>query len=462
MKPAAIRAFIQAHMPIVMERLNKSNKDGHLVYAEDVFEHFPSEAAFYKEFGVTPKDFYCFYTNSPCFEIIKRVTRGEFSTAVPRLYQIKKGKTLSEALDNLIEHGTTVIDCLQAVNIAWCLCIEALMIECYGIEQGKARFNALLNVETQPFQISGFDVNQKTGNLSRAAYCIPVPVLSYFIEDLPESSQVYPTAKDDPRLKPGTRITLYNMPEYKIKHVIGNAGAMNLICIDKDTYMGFGLGEGTFTESKVNAWLKNSYESMQPLEVRKNWLNTIALAKKEAQPTRNPYPAGYTADTAVQMNYDKLGQLTEDFQGTLTRVAVYIDEYENKQLRLFDREFGAFVWPTLTSTAATSLSDRTRMLLTNTGTGAEKTSDRDCADILFKVTQHRFKYNDEIAAYWMATESETEAARIAGQLNRPEWGLHIKYNKIKPSSKFPDHYRIDVKSFDPKTISLSNINAKLT
>jgi hypothetical protein len=339
MKPEALRAFIKTQIPRIMQRLEKSRESGHLVYPDDIYLKATSEQQLYEKFGVTAKDFYCFYSNSTYFEAKKKLTAYGVDVYVPRLYQLKNDKNLSDGLNDIIDNSTTVIDCLHAINIAWALCIEALLIECYGIADGKNKFNRLLNSVNHPFILSTFDVNQHTGNLTRAGYFTSVPLLSYFIEDI---HSYYDTAKADPNLVPGARITINNYPTYKIKHTIGSAGAINLICVGNNAYMGFGLGHQLLTEDEVYAWLKR-YHDIKPIEEEKPWLMRLVTSKRINQPAMAPQLPGYRADCSVQLDIDKLVQLTESFEDTLREMDLFIANYQYKQLVLFKDEYSAQV-----------------------------------------------------------------------------------------------------------------------
>lgn len=443
-------------MPRIMQRIEQSAHAKHLVYAEDIFSDYATEADFTSKYGVTAKTFYCFYTNSPCFETKKSLNKSGVRIIIPRLYELKDGVSLSDALEDILTKSTTVIDCLQAINIAWCLCIEALLIECYGNVEGKNKFNQLFNHKAQPFQLSAFDVNQMTGNSGRSAYAINVPVLSYFMQNLPTSVQCYYTAKSDPRLMPGTRLTIYNVPEYKSKHIIGNAGAINLMCIDHDTYMGFGLGKHAVTEAEVNTWLKNCHEKTRPLEQRIPWVQCIADAKRTPDyASKNIYPAGYIADNSVQLSLNKLEHLTEEngFKKTLDNVQIFMHEYSEKQFFLLHQESDV-------STSQLSLSARTRLLLA--AEDAKANHAPSGKDILFLLTQKTFNYSEKMQVYWMLNQTAEEAESVVALLNHPALASKVSRGKIAAVEKYPNmHYRVVVEAFDPLLISLNSDGVRL-
>jgi hypothetical protein len=345
MKEKEILAFIKEYMPQAMALVRKSRENRHLMYVDDLFNQYNSLESLRAVVGdAAIPTLNVGYTSSNCFALKEKEEKWGQIVYFTDLYELKKEYTPSQGLDDILNNGITLIDCVQSVNIAWYLCIRELLIKCYQKEDGTKKFNELFTFGNHPFIISGYDTYGRTGNAFGFSDLAPVPILAFFIDDN-EADNKYPTAASDPRVKPGVRIIIYNNHDYINKHAIGSDGAWNAVCVGKDQYMVFDDFSKTLSEQEIKQELKKRYDAQYIVE-KKPHLKYFDLIKrlKLAQqakdyPSIKIPPAGYCSLFTKGLDVSKLVLLTEDFPKALRQLKVFVPEYQVTQMLSFKRYF---------------------------------------------------------------------------------------------------------------------------
>lgn len=477
MKKEEILAFIQSYMPKAMRQLEQSHEQGHIVYPIDVLDKYDDFKTFYEVFQIRPLTLYKGYTSSNAFELLPHATKFGLRMSMSLFYQLKEGYTPSEALDDVLTNGITVIDCVEAINLAWYLCIRALLIHADKTE-GHHQFNQLFSQKDHPFIISGLDMYSLTGSSIDDAYFTTVPVLGHFIKKLREENKNYTQAQSDPLITPGTRVTINNDPEYLTKHRLGNSGAINVMAVGKNQFMGFGLGTQPLTETEILAWLEQEWQNPS-LESQKTWLNPDGKMR-----VKQTHTAGYFSDATVQFDIDILEQLVNDFPGVLNGIKQFIGHYEIQQLVLFKdycinnhypieidlvkaiiekatsglslqkdpsflknyleiiASYQAVLDKTLEKPQATQTTLRSSV---PTGAPLNKTP---CLDLLHTLTQQTFKFDSNKKIFWL-TLSKNAAENLAELLKTSHCDLKVSCKKISNS----ENYCVTVDWFDSTAVN---------
>lgn len=338
-----VSKFIQNYILKAMQTIEQSRLNGHLVYATDLFNQCSDMQECINKFKTLPKELNSRFTTSPFLDIKISETRWGETVYFSRFYQLKKSANASAALDDILNNSTTVIDCVEAINIAWYMCIQALLIHCYGEADGKTKFNQLFCEDNRTFIISDYDMYGIVGAAYDCSYFASVPILSYFVEHLRNDKIEFSSANEDPLIKPAVRINIFNDPRYGEKHPIGEDICINIMCVGKDQYLGLGLGINPLSETQVIEFLKKSFEQ-KPIEERLPWLKQVADWKKFNKVLNEVAPAlvpksGYKSSHSTQLNINILVLLTRDFSKALKDINNFVLEYQFAQLVAFRQNF---------------------------------------------------------------------------------------------------------------------------
>ncbi|CAF23955.1 hypothetical protein [Candidatus Protochlamydia amoebophila] len=229
--------------------------------------------------------------------------------------RIKKGVSPSEALKSA-QRGPTLVDCATVCQIGQYQALLEVL--------GEEKFNYLFGHETG-------------SPLVLCSYAIDNPLMPFLRQYTIKNSEKWPI--NEVNLEKGWRVVFNNVSKYNIKHGMrGDAVSFNVICfdttVDKEKFIGFGLGGKEVTEEQIEQALINEYNA-QPITEKLsadhegNNCNSEDIITLESA-KKDPH-FGFDSNLRLDLNIDLIQELStiskEDF--TIEKIKAIIQRFNS-------------------------------------------------------------------------------------------------------------------------------------